>query len=60
MLKKELVKNLYPASVLESCGHALHDSALKSSHFKSIHSPDLNIRSINTHFSPGFAQGIGF
>jgi hypothetical protein len=61
MLKKELVKNLYPASVLASCGQALHyDSALKLSRFKSVQSPDLKIRSINTHFSPGFAQGIGF
>ena len=61
MLKKELAKNLYPASVLESCGQALqYDSALKLSHVKSIQSPDLKIRSINTHFSPGFAQGIGF
>jgi hypothetical protein len=37
MLKKELVKNLYPASVLASCGQALHyDSALKLSHVKSV------------------------
>ena len=34
---KELVKNLYPSSVLESCCQALHyDSALKLSHVKSV------------------------
>ena len=58
---RELVKNLFPTSVLYSYCQALrYDSALKSSHVESVHSPDLKIRSINTHFSPGFAQGIGF